>query len=46
MKTLLVGAVGMLALQALLVGGWLALSQQTPFILTPPLRGALWIEAP
>ena len=35
MKTLLVGALGMLGLQVVLVGGYLAASGQDPFILTP-----------
>jgi hypothetical protein len=35
MKTLLAGAVGMLALQVLLVGGYLAVSSQDPIILNP-----------
>jgi hypothetical protein len=29
------GALVMLVLEALLIGGWLALSQRTPFVLTP-----------
>ena len=35
MYKVLLGALGMLVLQVLLVGGWLALSGRTPFILTP-----------
>ncbi len=35
MKTMLVGAVGLLALQALLVGAYLAVDSQDPFILNP-----------
>jgi len=35
MKTLLVGVVGVLALQALLVGGYLAVDSQDPIILNP-----------
>ena len=35
MKMLLVGAVGVLALQVLLVGGYLAVGEQDPFILNP-----------
>jgi hypothetical protein len=35
MKTLLVGAVGVLALQALLVLGYLAVNRQDPIILNP-----------
>jgi hypothetical protein len=34
-KLLGLGALVMLVLEVLLVGGWLALSQRTPFILTP-----------
>jgi hypothetical protein len=36
MKTLLVGAVGMLALQVLLVGGFLATQDPGPLLLNPP----------
>jgi hypothetical protein len=35
MRMLLVGALGMLALEVLLVGGYLAASSQDPFILNP-----------
>jgi hypothetical protein len=35
MKTLLAGAVGMLALQMLLVGYYLVVNQQDPIILNP-----------
>jgi hypothetical protein len=35
MKTLLVGALGMLALQVLLVGGYLVVGSQDPIILDP-----------
>jgi hypothetical protein len=35
MKMLLVGALGMLALQVVLVGAYLAMSKQDPFILNP-----------
>jgi len=34
-KFLLLGAAGMLALQVLLIEGWLAVSEQDPFVLNP-----------
>ena len=39
MKMLLVGAVGMLTLQVLLIFGWLAVSEQDPIILDPNRGG-------
>jgi hypothetical protein len=39
MKMLLLGAVGMIALQALLVWGYLALSEQDPIVLNPDRGG-------